>query len=187
MKKKMKLIIVLSCFLLSLPLLAQEISGVKIANNITIDTIPLQLNGAGIRSKFFLNLYVGSLYLPEKSTKVKSILNFPSVAIRLNITSGMITSTRMTDALNKGFNLATNNNTSKINPQIKAFTAFFKKKIKNNDQFTLVANKKNGVAVYKNNKKQGIIIGEAFRVALLNIWLGNNPVQQSLKKELLNI
>ena len=29
--------------------------------------IGLQLNGAGIRKKFFVSVYVGALYLPEKT------------------------------------------------------------------------------------------------------------------------
>ncbi|MGL5395016.1 MAG: chalcone isomerase family protein, partial [Shewanella sp.] len=43
---------------------AKEVSGVQVADSITLDAQTLQLNGAGVRSKFFMDLYVGSLYVP---------------------------------------------------------------------------------------------------------------------------
>lgn len=187
MKTKIKLLLVLSTFLFSIPLFAQQISTVTLENYNTIDGVPLQLNGAGIRSKYFINLYVASLYLPKKSTTLKSILNFPSVAIRLNIISSWITSKRMFNALHDGFEKATDGNIRKIDPQIKALELLLTSKIEEGDQFTLVANKRYGVTIYKNNKKQGMIIGNAFRIALLKIWLGKKPVQHKLKIEMLGL
>ncbi len=165
---------------------AKEISGVNVPEQITINDQSLQLNGAGIRSKFFIDLYVGSLYLPKASQDVADILNQPVAVIRLNITSGMITAEKMTDAINEGFDDATDNNTAPIASQISAFMSLFNSPINEGDQFTLVADKANGVTAYKNGKQQGEAIkGEAFRVALIDIWLGKEPSQKSLKQEML--
>ncbi len=40
-----------------------EISDVTLQNTIEVDGATLHLNGAGVRSKYFLSLYVGSLYI----------------------------------------------------------------------------------------------------------------------------
>ena len=190
MIKHSKFTVILLSFLFSTSIFAQKITTIKVADvqvptEITIANKTLQLNGAGIRSKFFIDLYVGSLYLPEKSQNIETILNSPQLALRLNITSGMITAEKMTNAINEGFNDATNGNTKEIDNEIKAFLALFNAEIKDGDQFTFVANKNIGITAYKNNKAQATIKGEAFRLALLKIWLGKDPAQQSLKEEML--
>ena len=43
--------------------LALEVEGVDIPETMAVQDMQLRLNGAGIRSKFFFNLYVGALYL----------------------------------------------------------------------------------------------------------------------------
>ncbi|KEK27638.1 chalcone isomerase family protein [Shewanella xiamenensis] len=164
---------------------AKEVSGVQVADSITLDAQALQLNGAGVRSKFFMDLYVGSLYVPTPSNTTAEVINAPVAAIRLNITSGMITSEKMRDAIIEGFEYATADNTTDIQPQIDAFMALFKDEIKQGDQFTLVANKSRGVTAYKNGQEQATIEGEMFRQALLKIWLGEKPAQASLKEAML--
>ncbi len=176
----------LSAALLFSPILyAKEISGVNLSDSITFETQTLQLNGAGVRSKFFMDLYVGSLYVPTPIQTTTDVINAPIAAIRLNITSGMITSEKMHDAIIEGFELATADNTTDIQPQIDAFMALFKDEIKEGDQFTLVASKSRGVTAYKNGQEQATIEGEMFRQALLKIWLGEKPAQKSLKEAML--
>lgn len=55
---------------------AAEIAGVKLDNSVHIEgaSAPLVLNGAGVRSKLFIKIYVGTLYLPSKSQSVPEIL-----------------------------------------------------------------------------------------------------------------
>ncbi|ABV37713.1 conserved hypothetical protein [Shewanella sediminis HAW-EB3] len=166
---------------------AKEISGVDVAEHIAIESTQLQLNGAGVRSKFFIDLYVGSLYLPTRTDNITTILDAPTSAVRLNITSGMITSDKMRDAINDGFEDATDGNTAEIQTEIDAFMALFSDEIKEGDQFTLATDKTLGVTAYKNGEAQATIGGEAFRVALLKIWLGFSPAQSSLKKAMLGI
>ncbi len=164
---------------------AKEISGVDVAEHIAVESTQLQLNGAGVRSKFFIDLYVGSLYLPSRTDNITAILDAPTSAVRLNITSGMITSDKMRDAINDGFDDATDGNTAEIQTEIDAFMALFSDEIKEGDQFTLATDKSFGVTAYKNGEAQATIEGEAFRQALLKIWLGDSPAQGSLKKAML--
>ncbi|MCH1931608.1 chalcone isomerase family protein [Shewanella sp. A25] len=172
---------------LLLPPLAQavEVSGVQVADNITLKAQALTLNGAGVRSKFFMDLYVGSLYVPSPMKTTAEVIDAPISAIRLNITSGLITSEKMHDAIVEGFEAATADNTTDIQSQIDAFMALFKDEIKLGDQFTFVASKAQGVTAYKNGQEQATIEGEMFRQALLKIWLGDKPAQKSLKEAML--
>ncbi len=57
-----------------LPTLAREISGVKLPDTVTVDGKVLQLNGAGMRKKLFIKVYVGALYLPARSSDAAAIV-----------------------------------------------------------------------------------------------------------------
>ncbi|QYJ99587.1 chalcone isomerase family protein [Shewanella alkalitolerans] len=186
----MLLISAVTSAMLSTPLAANTLAAniladVPLADEIILSEQTLQLNGAGIRSKFFMDLYVGSLYTQSPSQTLESVLNAPRVAIRLNIVSGMITSEKMQDAIIDGFDDATDGEPEVIQPQIDAFMALFSAPIAEGDQFTLEAVKDLGVTAYKNGEKQATVEGEAFRKALLKIWLGDKPAQKSLKRAML--
>ncbi|MGS0691460.1 chalcone isomerase family protein [Shewanella sp. 30m-9] len=171
--------------LVSSSLQAKEVSGVQLDDSINIASQTLVLNGAGVRSKFFIDLYVGSLYVPTALDSAQAVLDAPSAAVRLNITSGMITADKMKDAITEGFSDATDGNTTPIAAQIEQFMGLFSAEIVEGDQFTLLADKATGVTAYKNGQAQATIAGEDFRQALLKIWLGKEPAQNSLKEAML--
>lgn len=173
--------------LLMLPSLthAKMIADVDVVDQLMVAEQPLVLNGAGVRSKFFMDLYVGSLYLPTRVQTLDDVLAQKIAVIQLTITSGMITSDKMRNAITDGFDTATDNDTHSIAKDIEHFTQLFADEIIEGDQFTFVTQKGKGVSSIKNGKAQGDIAGEAFRQALLKIWLGEEPVQQSLREAML--
>ncbi len=173
--------------LLSLGLQAKEVAGVQLQESLTIEGSTLQLNGTGIRSKFFIDLYVGSLYTPTPEKSGALILSGKqSAAVRLNILSGMITSERMVDTVQEGFETATGGQVAPLQDRINKFLAVFTSEaIAKGDQFTLVSEPGAGVVAYKNGKKETTVSGEDFRSALFGIWLGDKPADKKLKKAML--
>lgn len=171
--------------LLSVSASAREVSGVEVPETLSVTQQPLQLNGAGVRSKFFMDLYVGGLYLSTKASTTAEVLNEETAVVSLKILSGLITSEKMRNAIEEGFDDATDGQTQPIAADIKHFTELFEDEIKVGDEFLLVADKKQGVTAYKNGVAKDTITGEAFREALLKIWLGDEPAQKSLKREML--
>ncbi|GGB50294.1 chalcone isomerase family protein [Shewanella inventionis] len=174
-------------FAVFLPVVAQAkmVAEVNVADEVTFADHSLLLNGAGIRSKFFMDLYVGSLYLPARAQELDAVLELPIAVIQLTITSSMITSDKMRTAIEEGFDSATDNNIGSIKKDIEHFTQLFADEIVEGDQFTFITQKGKGVTSLKNGRVQGDIAGEAFRQALLKIWLGDNPAQDSLKQDML--
>ena len=166
---------------------ATEISGVEIPGTISLNQQTLNLNGAGIRSKFFVDLYVGSLFTHMRTQSANQVIQGKHpVAIRLNITSGMITSEKMSNAMIEGFKRATNGDTSEIDANINAFMAAFAKPIIEGDQFTLLSVPSKGIVTYKNGKQMSLTQGETFRKALLGVWLGDDPTDDDLKEDMLH-
>ncbi|HAS63710.1 MAG TPA: chalcone isomerase [Vibrio sp.] len=184
---KKRLILAATIAAISTNTYAHTVGDITVPESIIAHEQSLQFNGAGIRSKFFMDLYVGSLFTSAQTELAAPIINgeIPA-AIRLNITSGMITAEKLTDALNDGFNNATNGDTSAIDNSIERFVAAtFAEAISEGDQFTLVSVPGEGVYSYKNDQQLTFIKDEAFRQALMAIWLGDKPTDKQLKKEML--
>jgi len=165
---------------------AKEIEGVNLPESLEVVKGKLILNGAGVRSKFFMDLYVGALYLENKSNNPKEIIEGEEpMAIRLHIISSLITSKKMENATREGFENATKGNTEPIKSQIEKFISVFKEKIEENDIFDLIYLPGKGLEVYKNSEFKSRIEGLTFKQAVFGIWLSDKPAQKSLKKEML--
>ena len=166
---------------------AEEIGGINMPESLQTGQTQLMLNGAGIRTKFFFDIYVGGLYLKEKSQDATAIIeaNEP-MAIRLHILSSKATSKKMEKATRAGFAKATNGNIEPIKDQIDQFCLVFKKEIKVDDNYDLIYIPGKGVEVYINGEYTSVTEGLAFKQALFGIWLSDKPAQKSLKKAMLN-
>lgn len=146
----------------------------------------LVLNGKGARTKFVLTLYNAGLYLEKKSKDANIIINAnQAMAIRLQITSGFISSEKMTHATKKGFANATGGKTAPIQAQINQFLGAFKAPIKKGDIFEFAYTPAGGTKISKNRKGITVVKGLPFKKALFGIWLSGRPAQASLRNQLL--
>lgn len=140
-------------------------------------------NGQGVRTKLFFDLYTAGLYLQNMSTDPAAILaSEQPMAMRLEITSSMITSEKMEEAVREGFQRSTTD--PAIQPRIEQFITVFKETIKEGDIYDFLS-WSGDTLIFKNGKHADVIAGADFRQALFGIWLGADPVQASLKSELL--
>jgi hypothetical protein len=162
-------------------------------NNVTLpatlkqDKTELTLNGGGIRKKAFFKVYVAGLYVPAKSKNGNEIANADKpVAIRLQITSSVVSSSNMSESIREGFTKSTGGNTAPLQKKIDAFiNVFSKEEIKEGNVFDIWYVPGEGVKTYKNGKYLSTIEGLDFKKALFGIWLSDNPVDADLKKGLL--
>ncbi len=163
-----------------------EVAGVNLPDSLSADEQALNLNGTGVRSKFFMDIYAAGLYLPEANKNGNEVVAADKpMALRLHITSSLLTAEKMESATRDGFEQSTGGNTASIKPSIEAFIAAFKDEIKENDVFDLVYKPGKGVEVYKNSELKTSAEGLEFKKALFGIWLSDNAVQEDLKEGLL--
>ncbi len=181
----------LTVFVLSLALSplanAATVADVDIPDTLDSSGSELMLNGAGVRSKWFIDVYVGGLYLAEASQNAAEIVNADQpMAIKLHMVSGLVTSEKMQTTTKEGFVNATGGNTAPIQAQIDQFMSAFDEEIMENDVFDLVYVPGKGVDVYKNEELLDTVSGGVdFKQALFGIWLSDKPAQESLKKAML--
>jgi len=155
---------------------ALEIEGVELPNTLKAGKTELVLNGAGVRTKFMMDMYVAGLYLEKKSHDAEKIIQADEpMAIRLHITSKLISSKKMVSATEAGFVTATEGNTAPIQKKIDSFISVFKKGIQRNDVYDLVYIPGTGVEAGKNGTILETIPGIEFKQALFGIWLCKNP------------
>ena len=165
---------------------AMDVAGIIMPEKYETGNQSLQLNGTGIRKKFFTAVYVAGLYVEQRSNNAIQIIDSDkSMAIRIHIISKLVTSKRMEAATREGFNKSLSGNIDIYRIEIEEFIAVFKEEIRINDVYDLVYLKKIGLQIFKNGDLKKTIPGIGFKKALFGIWLGSNPIQEKLKKDLL--
>ncbi len=166
-----------------------EVNGVTVPRKIEFQNKTLQLNGAGGRSKMWLEVYVQALYLSQLSQDPKFIIDSDTeMAIRIEITSSMVSSNKLTKAMNTGFEKSAGSNLEELRPRIEQFKTMLSDAITEKDVFILAYNPLDqSINVIKNDVVKGKIPGFDFKKALFGIWLSDKPVDDTLKKHLLGI
>lgn len=184
----MKKLIALCLLCVSCQAFALEVAGVKLDDKAEVGNAALQLNGAGIRTKFFFKVYVGALYLGEKQRAAGAVL---ADAGAKRVTLHMLrelSSEKLLDAFDHG--LAANNTSAELaalDARIKEFSAIFRtaKEVVKGDVITLDYVPGEGTRISINGTEKGRVAGAEFFRALLKVWLGDEPADEDLKKGML--
>jgi hypothetical protein len=165
---------------------AKEVGGINMPDSIAAGNETLILNGAGVRTKFFIKAYVGGLYLNKKSGDANAIMNANEpMAIKLHMISKLITSEKMKDATLEGFFNSTNGNTAPYKDKIDTFISVFKDNIKIGDVYDIIYIPAEGTKVYKNKELKITTKGLDFKKVLFGIWLCDKPADKTVKAAML--
>ncbi len=178
--RTMLIAIVATC-MLATSAMAELPAEIKISGN------ALKLNGAGKRTKTFVQIYESGLYLQKPSRDAKAILEADELmAIRVKITSGFVSRSSLVKSLQESLEKSTGGNTRAIAKETQQFVASLKDEVKKNDIYDFVHVPTKGLYVVKNGSVKGSIPGTAFKKALFGIWLSDAPVDKTLRQAMLS-
>lgn len=182
----MRLIVALALLLSPATILAKEVAGVTLPETITLGSKPLVLNGAGIRSKFFVKVYVGALYLPARTRDAETILRGTGpVAMHMYIVHSEVSKEKLVDAWNDRFDANLDAaERARLGARIERFNGLFRT-VRKGEVIRLDYLPGAGTTVSINHETRGVIEGEDFMQAWLRIWLGREPADAGLKQGLL--
>ncbi len=168
---------------------ARRVAGIESPETLEREGVLRILNGAGIRTRYFLDVYVGGLYLKKRSTDAAAIMDADEpMAIKLRIVTGLITNDRMQKSIEEGFQKSTHGNTGPIREKIDALIGVYDEEINDEDIFEFVYVPGQGLIVYKNGVYRATIkCGLPFKRALFGIWISDRPVQTSFKHGMLGL
>jgi Chalcone isomerase-like len=166
---------------------ALEVKGVNVDETAQVGGNALVLNGAGIRTKMVFKVYVAALYLTQKQASADAVLgDTGNKRVSMHFLRDL-SAEKLLHAMDEGFEA--NNSKAEmaaVEPQMKAFRQLMTsaKAVKEGDAILLDYTTA-GTQVSLNSKVLGIVEGVAFNQALLRVWLGEKPVDASLKKAML--
>ncbi len=169
---------------------AREVAGVTLEESIeAANGQRLLLNGAGIREKLWIDVYVGSLYLPSTSQDIAEIYsNQGPYRIQLDIVYQKVARDNLISAWDDGFKNNQDAETLKaLQNDLQRLYGLFDRDAVSGDQFVFDYLPGSGVTIRINGESVGLIEGETFKSALLDIWLGNRPADKDLKKVMIGL
>ncbi len=187
----MKTIALTFTLFLGMSLVAQtggtKVNGIIIPNIVKVNDKYLKLNGAGVREKMFLDLYIGALYVEKRSSNAGEIISADNLmSIKMRVISSMVNRENMEEAIREGFKKSTKGNTKSIESKIDdLINKGFAGAIEKGDVFDLEYIPGKGTYLKKNSKTLVVIPGLEFKKALFGIWLCNEPADANLKKKML--
>lgn len=164
-----------------------ELEGVVVPRTLDINGSSLKLSGFGVRSKMWVDVYVQALYLTIITQDAKEIIDGNTeMAIRIQITSNMVSSNKFSKSVNNGLEKSAGKDLESLRPKIDLLISMLKDEIVKDDVFNMVYNPKDSsMWIYKNDKLKGKVKGMDFKKAFFGIWLSEKPVDQELKNNLL--
>ena len=170
----------------AMPAQAAEVEGVRLPDTVAVDGATLRLNGAGVRTKFFFDIYVGALYLARPAHTAREVLDDPGPKrVRMVFLYDHVDRERMAHGWREGFR---RNQPARamaaLDERLRAFSALFGD-ARRGDVFDLDFLRDGATRVMKNGRELGRIPGRDFQRALLAVWLGRHPADGDLKAAML--
>ena len=164
---------------------ALTLAGVDVEPTLEAAGAPLELAGAGIRTKFFVKLYVASLYVAPGTDKTDAAAIVDAdapMAITLDVVSDRVTREKMIEALREGFSASTGGDTAPVQDGIDRMLGAMDAPIEDGSSYTLAYEPGVGTRMLREGEELLVVEGVAFKRALFGIWLSDAPAQDSLKK-----
>jgi hypothetical protein len=166
---------------------ALTIEGVKIPPQAVVSGQTLPRNGAGLRTVTLafipIKAYVASFFAPRPLRSFDAVLASPGPLQFNFIFLQGVSQKQVTDAWNAQFKQSATATYPGLAKDQAAFVSFFGPLKKGGVETVEIVG--NETRAYDNGTLRGSIQGRNFQEAFLSLWFGSNPVQDSLKSDLL--
>jgi hypothetical protein len=178
--RKAALAIACACAM-SIPLVAATLADVTLPDTITVNNQTLVLNGLGLRTKLFVKVYVGGLYLEKKAADPTVIIN--ADAPKRVVLQFIYDPSReqMVDSFKEGFE---NNAPGKFKAEVEKWLAA-QEALKKGDQLVATYVPGTGTTLTIRGKDKLTVPGLPFAQALFSVWFGPKPPTGDLKNGML--
>jgi hypothetical protein len=153
---------------------AANVAGVNMEDKTTVNGQNLVLNGAGLRKKFFIKVYVGGLYLPAKMSNPASILSSDAPRRMVMHFLYSVSKDQMCDAWEEGLEANTPHPSAEVKKDFKTLCSWMEPIPKGN-RLVLTYVPGTGTIVEVNGKVKGTLPGKATADAIVSTWIGPKP------------
>ena len=170
----MKIALALSLTLAAVAAEARTVAGVNLPDTVSVNNQNLVLNGAGIRKKLFIKVYVGALYLSAKQSDAAGVITGDSPRRMLLHFLFGVSKDQISEAWEEGLR----DNTPNASAEVKAnFTKLvsWMEPIDKGKQLVFTYVPGSGTIVEVNGVAKGTLPGKATADAILATWIGPKP------------
>jgi Chalcone isomerase-like len=168
------------------PLLTQAatLAGVTLPDSTQVAGKMLVLNGVGLRTKFFVKVYVAGLYLEQKSSDANAIMKSDAPKRLVMHFVRDVSKSQMNDAFNEGFEKNSPDAAKSMKTDIDRLLGAVTD-IKEGQEMVFTYVPGTGITMSINGQDKVTIAGPAFAPVVFSLWLGPKPPNADLKKGLL--
>ncbi len=169
----------------AVPAWAGELAGVKVPDTVTVDGAKLVLNGMGLRKKLFIKVYLGALYLPEKSSDAAAIIaaDEPKQML-MHFIYKEVDKGKLNEAWEEGFEANSAAEMAALKDRLDTFMSWWSD-MRKGDEAVMTYVPGTGTTVTIKGEDKGVIEGLDFARALFAVWLGEKPADKGLKEGML--
>jgi Chalcone isomerase-like len=153
---------------------AATVAGVKLDDSATVGSQNLVLNGAALRKKFVVKVYVGALYLPSKQNNATSILAADAPRRQVMHFLYDVDKGKMAEAWEEGLADNTPNASAEVKTAFRTLGSWMED-MKEGQRIVLTYAPGTGTTVEVNGRNKGTLGGKAVADAILNTWVGPKP------------
>lgn len=183
---------ILLLLMLPMPLMALTIDGYEIPQIIpaTSQHAELKLNGASMRILYgVVDTYIGKLYVENPATDADILIEADEYKrmvfkVVLKRISGRRIAKAMYDALQLN---VTREEAVLLEQRLQLLVTMFDSSLKKGQESYLEWVPSEGSRIVLNGKVKGIIPGKDFYDAIMKIWIGDNPVGSTFKRQVLGL
>ncbi len=170
------------------PVAARTVAGVELAPEYRFaDGTRLVLHGAGVREKYFFDIYVGALYLPEQGQSAETIRSRDQPGrIAMRFVYDEVGRDKLVDAWRNGFEA--NNDPEVLDTvadRLERLIDAMPDGVEAGDTLALTYRPGEGTRVAVNGTVRETIAGGVFFRALLAVFVGPEPPDADLKRGML--
>ncbi|QRO00928.1 chalcone isomerase family protein [Archangium violaceum] len=184
MKKNATLFAVVMAVVLALPAAAKEVAGVQFPDTVSAEGKELKLNGVGLRKKMVFKVYAVGLYAEKTSQNAQEVIGSDQVKrVRMAMLRDLDKKT-ITDAIVDGFKKNAKDKLPALQQRLDTFAAAIPD-LKKGDELVLTYAPGKGTTIESKAGQKISVEGKDFADALFSVWLGQSPVDESLKDGML--
>jgi hypothetical protein len=165
---------------------AKQCLSVSMPDQLDVDGKQLLLNGLGLREATVLaiDVYVARLYLEQRSTSPKQIIEAESTKLMKLVLLRDVSYRDLAEQLGSHFRHAAGSNYDKLKTRFDKMAAWLPT-LREGDTFSVTYRAASGLEVRHGKKTLGTIPGADYGRAIFSIWLGDKPPNEGLKRGLL--
>lgn len=169
-----RIAIALSLTLAAVAAEARTVAGVNVPDSVNVNNQTLVLNGAGIRKKLFIKVYVGALYLTAKQSDAAAVVAADSPRRMLLHFLFGVSKDQISEAWEEGLRDNTPNASAEVKANFNKLVSWMEP-IDKGKQLVFTYVPGSGTIVEVNGVAKGTLPGKATADAIVATWIGPKP------------